>query len=356
MTIGRNLLLSSCALVALTSLPATACAQEQQVLEDLRGQWKFHLGDDSTWASPSCNDEKWDDIYAPSAWENEGYPGYDGYAWYRKTFYAKEEWRGKALRLHLGTIDDADETYVNGVFIGFGGQLPPHYITEYAWTRDYLLPSWCVKFGETNVVAVRVYDGGLAGGITGGRLGIYALKDPLQADQSLAGKWKIKVGDDPEWKDPAYHDKSWREAVVPIYWETQGMKDYDGFAWYRCHFRPDPSLDGKTLIFLAGKVDDLDETYLNGERIGRTGSMEPRNGKIHWSNEYSQLRAYTIPAGLLKFGEDNVVAVRVYDGWLHGGMYDGPVGLISRDAYLEWKSHHRDHYDFWEFLRRMFDN
>jgi len=355
MTIGRNLLLCSCALAALTSLPVSARAQEQQMLEDLQGRWKFHIGDDMSWAGPSCNDSKWDDIYAPSAWENEGYPGYDGYAWYRKTFDAKEEWQGKVLRLHLGTVDDADETYINGVFIGFGGQMPPHYVSEYGWTRDYMLPSWVLKFGQPNVIAVRVYDSQMAGGITGGRLGIYQLADPLLAEQSLAGKWKLRVGDDPAWKDSKCDETSWHDAVVPLYWETQGLKDYDGFGWYRYHFGPDPALEGKTLILLLGKVDDLDETFLNGERIGRTGSMEPRNGKIKWSNEYSQLRAYTIPPDLLKFGADNVIAVRVYDGWLHGGIYDGPIGLISRDAYLGWKSHHRDHYNFWDFMRKFFD-
>ena len=354
MTTDRILLLCSCALAALTSLPVTAGAQEQQMVEDLNGRWKFHIGDDMAWAKPSCDDAVWDDITAPSPWENEGYPGYDGYAWYRKTFYAKDEWKGKVLRLHLGTIDDADETYVNGVFIGFGGQFPPHYITEYGWTRDYYLPSWCLKYGEPNVIAIRVYDSQMAGGITGGRLGIYQVTDPLCAEQSIEGTWKLRQGDDPGWKSPALADASWHDVVVPLYWETQGLKDYDGFGWYRCHFRPDPSLEGKTLILLLGKVDDLDETYLNGERIGRTGSMEPRNGQIRHSNEYSQLRAYTIPPDVLKFGADNVLAVRVYDVWLHGGIYDEPIGLISRDRYLEWKARHRDRMNPWDFFRKFF--
>jgi hypothetical protein len=95
MTAVRNLLWSSCALAMLTSLPAVAGAQEQRMIEDLRGTWKFQIGDDQRWADPSFNDEKWDNIFAPSPWENEGYPGYDGYAWYRKRFVAQEDWQGK---------------------------------------------------------------------------------------------------------------------------------------------------------------------------------------------------------------------------------------------------------------------
>jgi hypothetical protein len=355
MTTQQTLLRSTCALVILASLPRAAGAQEQQVLEDLRGKWKFEIGDNQAWADPSFDDRKWEEIFAPSPWENEGYPGYDGYAWYRKRFVAREDWEGYVLSLHLGTIDDADETYVNGHFIGFGGQFPPHYISEYGWTREYFLPAWCLRFGKENVIAVRVYDSGLSGGITGGRLGIYRRVDPLIAAQSLAGTWKIRTGDDDSWKDPGTADGSWHDAAVPAYWETQGMKDYDGFAWYRFRFSPSSVLEGKKLILLLGKIDDIDETYLNGERIGRTGTMSPPGGKIKTGNEYAELRAYTIPPDNMKFGRENVIAVRVYDSWLHGGIYDGPVGLITRDAYMEWKRHHRDNRNPWDFLKGFFE-
>ena len=355
MTTVQNLLWSSCVLAILTSLPAVVSAQEQQMIEDLRGNWKFQIGDDQRWADPSFNYGNWDNIFAPSPWEDQGYPGYDGYAWYRKQFVAREDWQEKVLSLHMGTIDDADEVYVNGHFIGFGGQFPPHYISEYGWTREYFLPAWCLRFDARNVIAVRVYDSGGPGGITGGKIGIFQRSDPLRPGQSLAGTWKIKTGDDFAWKEPGFNDGSWNDAVVPIYWETQGMKDYDGFAWYRLRFRPSSALEGKTLILLLGKVDDVDETYLNGDRIGRTGDMNARTGRIKTSNWFSELRAYTIPAGLLKFGEENVLAVRVLDVWLHGGIYDGPVGLITRDAYMEWKHRHRDRRNPWDILRGLFE-
>ena len=106
MTTVRNLLWSSCALALLTSLPVVVSAQEQRMVEDLRGNWKFQIGDDQRWADPSFNDGKWDDIFVPSPWENEGYPGYDGYAWYRRRFVAQGDWEGKVLSLHMGTINE----------------------------------------------------------------------------------------------------------------------------------------------------------------------------------------------------------------------------------------------------------
>lgn len=355
MKTGHVLLWSSCALALLTTLPFQAGAQEQQILEDLRGRWKFQIGDDAHWSRPSLDDAKWDDVSVPSPWEDQGYPGYDGYAWYRKHFVAKEGWQGRSLRLHMGRIDDADEVYVNGYFIGFCGQFPPNYVSEYGTTRDYYLPEWCLRFGSENVIAVRVYDSQLSGGITDGQVGIYALTDPLIPTQSLAGTWKLRSGDDPAWKEPGLNDASWHNAVVPLYWETQGLKDYDGFGWYRFSFIPSPGAEGKTMILLLGKIDDVDEAFLNGEKIGHTGSMNSRPERLRTSNDYRQLRAYTIPGGLLKPGEKNVIAVRVFDAWLHGGIYDAPVGLITRDAYMAWKDRHKDRNNPWDFWKKFFD-
>jgi hypothetical protein len=33
----------------------------------------------------------------------------------------------------------------------------------------------------------------------------------------------------------------------------------------------------------------------------------------------------------------NVLAVRVYDGFRHGGMYEGPVGLVRQERYRNWE-------------------
>ena len=43
MTTVRHLLLGSCVLAILTSLPAVVSAQEQQLIQDLRGKWKKNI-------------------------------------------------------------------------------------------------------------------------------------------------------------------------------------------------------------------------------------------------------------------------------------------------------------------------
>ncbi len=320
-------------------LPVMAMAARTQPLvplHDLRGTWKFEIGDDIDWSHPDFDDSSWVDVKVPSAWEDQGFPGYDGVAWYRTEFEAPSEWSEKTLYLLLGYIDDVDEVYVNGHFLGFTGQFPPDFIGAENIPRQYHLPVDYLNLSGTNTIAVRVFDYMLPGGILRGRIGIYEEKHVLTPDVSLVGTWLFSTGDDPDRRDPAFDDGDWTEVYVPAYWETQGYKGYNGYGWYRKRFRVPPELIGKKLILLLGKIDDVDETYLNGRRIGRTGEMPPR-GDMFNRVEYTLLRAYTIPPDMLHSGRDNLVAVRVYDGWVHGGIYQGPVGIVTRDRFLAWQ-------------------
>ena len=313
-----------------------AVAQNWKPLFDLRGQWKFEIGDDMHRAEPGFDDSKWESIHAPAAWEDEGFPGYDGYAWYRKHFRSSSDWKDKSLSLQLGNIDDVDEVYLNGHLVGTTGSFPPHYSTAYDVNRIYTFPPGFLNPAGDNVIAVRVYDNELSGGIIRGNLGVYEDINALRVDVPIVAGWKFKTGDDPAWKNVRYDDALWNTIVVPAYWEPQGYPDYDGFAWYRVKFRVPNDLLDKRLILLLGKVDDFDETFLNGELIGRTGKMESRLQDIPGSDAYAQLRAYYIPSEDLRRDEDNVLAVRVYDGYKDGGIYAGPIGIVLREKYLKW--------------------
>ena len=127
------------------------------------------------------------------------------------------------------------------------------------------------------------------------------------------------------------------------------MKNYDGYAWYRIQFTIPQGMKQENVILLLGRIDDIDETYLNGERIGRTG-RKPIKG-----DEYVKLRAYAIPQEMLKYGQQNVLAVRVYDNFRHGGIYDGPIGFTTTGHYREWEKHQRSQQqNEWNFFRELF--
>lgn len=312
-----------------------AYGEQIRCLVDLRGEWRFEIGDEQKWADPQFSDERWVKLHVPGQWEDQGFPGYDGYAWYRKSVVIPESWQGKQLYLDVGFVDDVNEVYVNGFFIGFNGRFPPAYVTAYNIPGRYYLPSYCLRPGATNIIAVRVFDSEQSGGIVGGEPGIYEETRPIQLDQPLGSLWKFSTGDNMNWRLAQFDDSRWENLRVPGYWETQGHEGYDGYGWYRSKFRLAGDLKGERLILFLGRIDDADEVYLNGERIGKTGVMGRSDGE-----DYKRWRAYTIPGDRLYTDRENLIAVRVYDGFIHGGIYDGPIGIVRREKYLEWEPYH----------------
>ncbi|CUS77571.1 Glycosyl hydrolases family 15 [Candidatus Kryptonium thompsonii] len=141
---------------------------------------------------------------------------------------------------------------------------------------------------------------------------------------NLAGEWLFKTGDNLKWLEPEFDDFDWTKIKVPSTFESQGFEDYDGFVWYRLHFDVPRNLLNEDLILLLGSIDDADETYLNGSKIGETGKFPPER-----RTEWTTLRAYPVPKGLLKT-KNNVIAVRVCDFGFDGGIFKGPIGLILK--------------------------
>lgn len=307
-------------------------------LVDLNGYWKFEIGDNLDWADPSYDDSRWERIRVPSTWEDEGFPGYDGFAWYRITFTLESYPSSHPLYLKLGAIDDVDEVYLNGHFIGYSGNLPPNYSTSAHHMRTYTISNDFINYNGKNVLAIRVYDGGGVGGISYGDSHISRYYEEFEPEINLAGSWKFKKGDRDKWKSENYNDENWQDVSVPTFWCAYGLKLYDGFAWYRKSFRIPESLHEERLILLLGEIDDMDETYINGNLIGHTGDIKDYPAKIELNDsDYRTLRAYYIQNSILHFNQENTIAVRVYDGIGYGGIYDGPIGIITRDQYISLK-------------------
>ena len=344
--------------LSLVCVSAAAEADPGSIL-DLRGKWKFELGDDEKRASVTFNDSKWDEVFVPAKWEDEGYPGYDGYAWYRKHFKFPAWAEKKTLYLRLGCVDDVSEVFLNGVRIGITGSFPPDFMTAYNTEIILPIPQNILNVSGDNVIAVRVYDDQLGGGIVQGKVGVYESNGVRNPEILFAGNWRFKKGDSEQWIDPSFDDRSWDQIFVPGYWETQGYARYDGIAWYRLHFKVPAAHAEETLVLMLGRIDDFDETYVNGEAIGRTGRIRSHPKPSDRKNEYREVRAYSIPSGLLRPGADNVIAVRVYDGGQGGGIYDGPIGIMTRDRYREWRKHRpwRDEIKEspWNFFRWLFE-
>lgn len=283
------------------------------------------------------NDSDWETVKVPSTWEDQGFNGYNGYACYRKKFTISSIHKGRMLYLNLGYIDDVDEVYMNGYKIGSSGGFPPNYITAYNAERIYYIPEQYINFDGSNLIAVKVYDSYQAGGIVSGEIGLYGGRTSVSFDVNLQTSWKFKPGDDLRRKDPEFDDSLWDEIFVPARWEDQGYRDFDGYAWYRKTFNYQGNIADEKMVILLGKIDDIDQVYLNGTLVGSTGNLSSTpNARVYTSQEFDAFRGYYFPATLLKKGQKNVIAVRVLDTGGIGGIYEGPAGIITQSKYIDY--------------------
>lgn len=326
-------------LLMLTARNAIAQNDREMVL-NLKGNWKFSIGDNLKWKDPSFSDRAWEVITVPSRWEDEGFNGYNGHAWYRKTFDGTAlKNRDGSYELLLGYIDDVDEVYLNGHMIGGSGSFPPRYKTAYNASRKYHLPKEYLNFSGPNVIAVRVYDAEQHGGIVSGQVGVFINRQDEGLAINLRGMWEFKLNgrrvDSDKDFDKAFlismrtgdtgGVSTWKDVMVPSVWEHQGF-NYDGTAWYRKTFVVPSDLIGEDMVLMLGKIDDDDQTYLNDRLVGA-------------STGYNKLRIYHISADIIKPGE-NTLLVYVNDPQGYGGIYDGPIGFIKQSEftrYFRWR-------------------
>jgi len=329
--------------------------QEEQFLE---GSWKFSIGDNENWKATDFDDSNWEYVRVPSSWESQGYKGYNGYAWYRKAIridvLPKDD-----LILRIGQIDDADEVFVNGRYVGHSGGMPPHTKTAYDKERKYTIPKSYWQKGK-NVIAIRVYDLYNEGGIINGPVTLNTnLANNLVA-LDLSGNWKFAIHNQQGAERNNHDDSEWSNIHVPARWEDEGWPGFDGVAWYRKNFDLPTELQNKELVLLLGKIDDEDKTWLNGTRIGGVSPHNLRSslarGLFGSYQSYSTLRAYAIPQSLINTHQPNTIAIRVVDTGIDGGIYEGPVGIMTREQFDKFKKIVKKEPDlldtFWEWLNR----
>ncbi|MFZ9692504.1 MAG: glycosyl hydrolase family 95 catalytic domain-containing protein, partial [Phycisphaerales bacterium] len=126
------------------------------------------------------------------------------------------------------------------------------------------------------------------------------------------------------------HAEPPRVLPVPGGWndvDPQGLGAYDGFAWYLLAVEIPGEWRKADLELRLGQIDDADEAFFNGAKVGATGSMPPR-GSTAWQAE----RAYRVPASLVEPGAWAVLAVRVHDSGGNGGIWGGTPLLAGPDG------------------------
>jgi uncharacterized protein len=101
-------------------------------------------------------------------------------------------------------------------------------------------------------------------------------------------------------------DDTWPVMNIPQYIEDAGL-DMDGVVWFRKEFNLSQKPAGAATLSL-GPIDDSDETWVNGVKVGAT------------AKNWQEKRKYSLKAGTLRQGS-NVITVRVEDTGGGGGIY-----------------------------------
>ena len=142
-----------------------------------------------------------------------------------------------------------------------------------------------------------------------------------QQDEVVLKEAKFHKGDAPQgWMAYDFDDSSWETIAIPEKWHGEGL-----YAQYRIKFNVPKGFIAKAAykqfaVFDLAYIDDCDETYLNGVRIGKEGVM-PHDGMAY--SAWDCHRVYQVDSKILKEGE-NILTVLVWNRRTRGGVYGGP--------------------------------
>jgi len=123
-----------------------------------------------------------------------------------------------------------------------------------------------------------------------------------------------------------HHYDAWDMLRVPMNAEFR-LGPYVGVLWLARKPVIPAAWAGRDLVFYAGGMSDWDVTYFNGTEIGRTGADDDPAG--------DRSRRYPIAAALVKAGEVNTIAVKVWCSGVRSGIHTGPVVIAPADE-IEW--------------------
>ncbi len=131
---------------------------------------------------------------------------------------------------------------------------------------------------------------------------------------------KFSFGDNPVWSTPEFDDSGWIQQQL-----AKSFTKDSSYAWYRIRVFIPASLktrDGRGLKLMLGKIDDTDQTWFNGKKIGETGSFPPE-----YVTQWEKQRLYIIPENEVQWDKENLIAIRIYNLIGGMGMWEGPYRI-----------------------------
>jgi len=134
----------------------------------------------------------------------------------------------------------------------------------------------------------------------------------LQFGPDYANRFKSVDFNDKDIPRLYFNDDKWPSMNLPGYMDSpEGIGAFDGVVWFRRWVQIPVDWVGKRLILSLGPIDDMDVTFVNGEKVGET--LEDKKWDFH--------REYIIEPGIVR--TDLLITIRVIDNGDAGGMYAG---------------------------------
>ena len=133
-----------------------------------------------------------------------------------------------------------------------------------------------------------------------------------------------EVGQEQQWHAPGFDDGSWQSIPVGEFWDKALNTQYAGVGWYRVPFEAPAEAAGKRLFLAFGAVDEEAWVYLNGKLVGEHTRAATGKGILELWDE----RFLVEVTEAVQPGQTNLLAVRVFNGKLAGGIWK-PIRLIA---------------------------
>lgn len=122
----------------------------------------------------------------------------------------------------------------------------------------------------------------------------------------------------------------WQLLEVPQAWRkvpTGTLAPIGGYSWYRCQVKIPSAWSGAKVTLFVEAIDDARATYVNGIHVGATGTFPPR-----FRSGLGETGRYAIDRGLLKAGEFNTIAIRVYQNDPRPNFSVAPPVVLNEKA------------------------
>jgi hypothetical protein len=191
----RIFFLFSVFLISVLSSVAQVSDMEKDRVQmtELNGLWRFHIGDDPTWADAGFDDSQWPLLRPFMGWSRQGYND-TGFGWYRIPVIVPAQ--TESLAIYLPKLVNNCQVFANGTLIGEIGQMPPHPRIVIASRALFAIPANAISPGRPLVIAIRFWRWprlGIVPGIAG------LIAPPVIGDARLLNNWYTLQVHDAYW-------------------------------------------------------------------------------------------------------------------------------------------------------------